>query len=96
MEADNGVPAIVGPTQNLGELGLRHVFCDLGDFCDRLVQRFLALFVGREVEEKTCLLKAGTVFLPSLDETLESSLLFQDTLSLFAVVPEIRLGCDSI
>jgi len=69
---------------------------NLGDFRDRLVQGFLAFFVRREVEEKTCLLKTGTVFLPSVDEILESSLLFQDTLSFFAVVPEIRLGSDAI
>jgi len=75
---------------------LRHVLCDLGDFRDRFVEGFLAFFVGCEIEKKTRFLKTGTLFLPSVYNILERGLLFQDTLSLFAVVPEIRLRGNSI
>jgi hypothetical protein len=70
--------------------------CHLGDLGSRFVQRFLAFFVDRQIEKKTRLLKTGAVLLPSVDDIFERGLFFQDSLSLFAVIPEIWLGRDSI
>jgi len=90
VQTHNGVSPIVGPTQNLGELGLGHRCGYLGDFRRGFVEGLLALFFLRELEKETRLFESCSVFFPGVDDLFQRGLLFENSLRLFAVVPEIR------
>jgi hypothetical protein len=96
MESDNGVAPVIGTAEELRQLGLRHLPCDLGDFGRRFAERFFALFVPGDVEKEACLFEPGPVFFPKIDDALEGGLLFENALGFFAVVPEIRLRGQSV
>jgi hypothetical protein len=74
---------------------LRHLAGDLGNFGRSFAERFFALFILGDLEKKPRLFEPGPVFFPSIDDAFKPGLLFEDTLRLLAVVPEIRLGGES-
>jgi hypothetical protein len=75
---------------------LRHLAGDLGNFGRRFAERLFALLVLGDVEKKPRLFEPGPVFFPSIDDAFKPGLLFEDALRLLAVVPEIRLGGESV
>ena len=94
MESDDRVSSVVGPAEQLRQLGLPQLLTDRGDFRRGLAERLVALFLLRNVDIEACFLKIRPVFLPRADDGLESGLFFEDDLGFVAVVPEIGLAGD--
>jgi hypothetical protein len=91
METNDGISPVIGPAQELSELGLGHALGHFGDFCRGLVKRLFTLFVFCDIEEKTRLFEIRSVLLPGIYDAFKRSLLFKNSLSLFRVIPEIGL-----
>ena len=96
MQRDNRIAAVVGSAQNLRQFGLGHPLSNLGHLCRRFAERFVALFVLGDVEKETSLFESRSISFPGVDDVFEGGLLFENGLSFFAVVPEIRLGGDLV
>ena len=91
MKVDDRVAPVVRPAEQLGELRLRQLFADCGDFCRGLIERFLTLLLLGYVEKKTRLLEIRVVLFPNADDRLERGLFLENDLGFFAVVPKIGL-----
>ena len=91
MERDDGVTPVVRPAEQLGQLGLRHLLGNGGDFAARFVQRFFAFFILGDVEKKTRLCQVGVMFFPAVENVFEGGLFFENALGFFSVVPKIGL-----
>ena len=69
---------------------MRHLPSYFGNLRRGLAKGLFAFFVFGYVKKEARLFEPGPVFFPGIDNSFERGLLFEDTLSLFAVVPEIR------
>ena len=68
----------------------------MGNLSRRFAQRIFALFILGDVEKKARFFEARALLLPSVDDSFDGGLFFEYALGFFAVVPEIRLGCDRV
>jgi hypothetical protein len=75
----------------LGQLRLRHLSTDAGDFGRSFGESLVAFLILGDVEKKTCLLEIRAMFRPGVNDAFEGGLLPQNPLSFIRVVPEIRL-----
>ena len=96
MQRDNRIAPVVGSAQNLCQLGPGDPLSNFGDLCRRFAQRFIALFVLGDVEKEAGLFESRSIFFPGVDDVFQGGLLFENSLSFFAIVPEIRLRGDLV
>jgi hypothetical protein len=94
VERNDRIAPIIGPAEDLRELGLSHSLSDLCDFGCRFLQSLVALFFTGKVKKKTSLFEVRSMLLPIFYDSFKRGLFFEYRLSLVGVVPEIRLGCD--
>jgi hypothetical protein len=96
VKSYNRISSVVGPAKELRKFGLGHPLRHLGDLRGGFAERLFALLVFRYIEKEPRFFKSRSIFFPGVYDIFEGGLLFENTLGLFAVVPEIRLGSDLV
>jgi len=96
MQRDDGVAPIIGATEQLSELGLGHLLGNRLDFAGGFAERLVAFLILGDVEKKPRFFKIGLMLFPMSQNGFERGLFLENGLSFIGVVPEVRLGGNSI